>query len=206
MKRFGLALLISLIAASARAELATMAGTNSNPNRALTVAASLDFNINIDKVLYFRVGGASTIETVSLTTTPSIPTSSTAVTPTDGNNKAIAWNGTAPNFTTSNVVVLPVQLRSNAGQVNIKTTVTSALSNGSATLPFSGLKITSSDSNFPAPLVPDSGTGSSVNVTPTAFSNLVTIRDANWSFAYNSTQPLSAGVYSGQLLFTASAP
>ncbi|MFZ1385873.1 MAG: hypothetical protein WBP46_02895 [Thiolinea sp.] len=206
MKRLSLVLLTSLIATSARAELDTMGGTNSNPSRALTAIARLDFNINIDKVLYFRVGGASTIDTVSLTTTPSIPTASTAVTPTNGNNKAITWNGSAPSFATSNTVVLPVQLLSNAGQVSIKTTVTSALSSGSNTLPFSGLKITSSDSNFPAPLVPDSGTGSSVNITPTAFSNLVTIRDANWSFAYSSTQPLAAGVYNGQLLFTASAP
>lgn len=206
MKRIGLALLTGLIAVSAKAELSTMAGTNANPNRSLTATARLDFNINIDKFIYFRVGGVSSIDTVSLTTTASIPTSTTPVTATNGNNQPVAWNGTAPSFATTNAVVLPVQLQSNAGQVNIKTTVSSALSNGTNTIPFSGLNISSSDSNFPAPPVPDSGTGASVNVTPTAFSNLVTIRDANWSFAYSSTQGLVAGVYNGQLLFTASAP
>ena len=206
MKRLGLALLIGLIAASVRAELSTMAGTNANSHRALTATARLDFKINIDKFIYFRVGGASSIDTVSLTTTASMPTSTTPVTATNGNNQSVAWSGAAPSFATTNAVVLPVQLSSNAGQVNLKTTVSSALSNGASTIPFSGLNISSSDSNFPAPPVPDSGTGASVNVTPTAFSNLVTMRDANWSFTYTSSQSLAAGVYNGELAFTASSP
>lgn len=206
MKRLSLALLIGLMATSARAELSTMAGTASNPYRALSVSARLDFNINIDKFIYFRVGTASSVDTVSLTTVPAIPTSSAPVTPLNGNNRIVAWSGAAPTFSTQSPVALPVELRSNAGQVGIKATVSTPLSNGSSTLPFSGLKITSSDTNFPAPLVPDTGTGAATNVTPTAFSNLVTVRTATWSFAYNSTQPLKAGVYNGQLLFTASAP
>lgn len=206
MKRLGLALLTGLIAVSVRAELSTMAGTNANSHRALTATASLDFKINIDKFIYFRVGGASGIDTVSLTTTASMPTSTTPVTATNGNNQSVAWSGAAPSFATTNAVVLPVQLSSNAGQVNLKTTVSSALSNGASTIPFSGLNISSSDSNFPAPPVPDSGTGASVNVTPTAFSNLVTMRDANWSFTYTSSQSLAAGVYNGELAFTASSP
>ncbi len=206
MKRLGLALLIGLIAASVRAELSTMAGTNANSHRALTATARLDFKINIDKFIYFRVGGASSIDTVSLTTTASMPTSTTPVAATNGNNQSVAWSGAAPSFATTNAVVLPVQLSSNAGQVNLKTTVSSALSNGTSTIPFSGLNISSSDSNFPAPPVPDSGTGASVNVTPTAFSNLVTMRDANWSFTYTSSQSLAAGVYNGELAFTASSP
>lgn len=206
MKRLGLALLTGLIAVSVRAELSTMAGTNANSHRALTATARLDFKINIDKFIYFRVGGASSIDTVSLTTTASMPTSTTPVTATNGNNQSVAWSGAAPSFATTNAVVLPVQLSSNAGQVNLKTTVSSALSNGTSTIPFSGLNISSSDSNFPAPPVPDSGTGTSVNVTPTAFSNLVTMRDANWSFTYTSSQSLAAGVYNGELAFTASSP
>lgn len=206
MKRYSLALLISLLAVhSAQAELDTMAGTSSNPYRALTVNARLDFNINIDRFIYFRLGSATTVDTVSLTTVPSIPTSTTPITPTNGNNKTTLWSGAAPSFT-STTVSLPVQLRSNAGQVSLRTTVSSSLSNSSGSLPFSALNITSTDSGFPAPPVPDTGTGTSVNITPTAFSNLVTSRDANWSFAYNSTQPLVAGVYTGELLFTASAP
>lgn len=206
MKRFSLALALFLLAHSASAELSTMAGTSSSPYRALNVSARLDFNINIDKFIYFQIGSPSFIDTVNLTANPSIPTSATPVIPTDGNNKIVAWNKMLPSFTSGSPVVLPVQLRSNGGQVSLKTTVTSALSNGSANLPFSGLTITSSDSNFPAPPVPNTGTGGSVNVTPTAFSNLVTIRNANWSFAYSTTQPLEAGTYNGDLLFTASAP
>jgi hypothetical protein len=213
MKRFSLALLLWGLAGIAEAELSTMAGTDTNPYRALTVTARLDFNININKFIYFRVGGASaypstssTIDTVSLIPNIAIPTSSTPVTATAGNKKPVAWNRAVPSFATSNSVSLPVQLRSNAGQVSVRASVVSALSNGSQTIPFSGLLISSSDSGFPAPVVPNSGTGASVNITPTAFSNLVTVRDANWSFSYSSAQPLSAGVYNGQLQFTASAP
>lgn len=205
MKYHRLACLVFLMAADfAQAELATMAGTASNPNRALTVSARLDFNINIDKFIYFRLGNATSVETVSLRTVPSIPTGTTPVIPTNGNNKAVLWNGIAPSFA-STTVSLPVQVLSNAGQVSIKTTVNSPLSNTSDTLPFSALAITSSDSDLPAPPVPDTGSGSSVNVTPTAY-GLVTSRNANWSFAYNSSQALLPGVYAGELLFTASAP
>lgn len=205
MKYYALVLLISLtLAPSAQAELSTMAGTTANPNRALSATARLDFNINIDKFIYFSIGNTTSIDTVSLSTTPSIPTSSSAVIPSTGNNKAVPWNGAAPSFT-STAVSLPVQVRSNAGQVSLRTTVSSPLSNTSGSLPFSALNITSSDSNLPAPPVPDTGTGSAVNVTPSSY-GLVTSRDATWSFAYNSTQALNPGVYTGQLLFTASAP
>jgi hypothetical protein len=213
MKHFILALLAYCLSSAAYAELSTMAGTTANPNRALTASARLDFLINIDKFIYFGIGGGSsypatstTIDTVTLNTNISIPTGAGTVTPTAGNNKSVAWNGAAPSFATSASVALPVQLRSNAGQVSVRASVVSALSNGSQTIPFSGLLISSSDSGFPAPVVPDSGTGASVNITPTAFSSLVTVRDANWSFSYSSAQPLSAGVYNGQLQFTASAP
>lgn len=205
MKYHRLALLVFLMAAhSAQAELDTLAGTAGNPYRELTVSARLDFKINIDKFIYFRLGNATSVETVNLTTIPSIPTGTTPVTPTNGNNKAVIWNGSAPSFV-STTVSLPVQVLSNAGQVSIKTTVNSPLTNASSSLPFSAITITSSDSNLPAPPVPDTGSGSSVNVTPTSY-GLVTSRNANWAFAYNSSQALIPGVYAGELLFTASAP
>ncbi|TXH75922.1 MAG: hypothetical protein E6Q85_04220 [Thiothrix sp.] len=213
MKRFSLALAVVCFASTANAELSTMSGTIASPSRALSVNARLDFTINISKFIYFGIGGSSsypatssTINTVTLNSAVTIPSSSSAITPTNGNNKSVTWNGSAPSFASSNSVVLPVQLRSNAGQLSVRASVISALSNGSETIPFSGVKINSSDSGFPAPVVPDSGTGASVNITPTAFSNFVTVRDANWSFSYSSAQPLSAGVYNGQLQFTASAP
>lgn len=214
MRPLGLMLLWACTASPvAWAELSTQGGTNGNPHRGLTAVARLDFNINIDKFIYFRVGGgsaypstSSTIDTVNLTTVISLPTTAGAINTVEGNQQAIAWNKSSPSFVTTGVASLPVQLRSNAGQVSIRASVSTPLTNGSDTLPFSNLSISSSDSNFPAPPVPDSGTGAAVNVVPTAFNNLVTIRDTNWLFAYNSTQALSAGVYSGQLLFTASAP
>jgi hypothetical protein len=42
-------------------------------------------------------------------------------------------------------------------------------------------------------------------VTGTSFSNLVTIRNANWTFSYAPVAP-AAGNYTGQVTFTASVP
>lgn len=205
MKPYGLALLVNLMLAhSAQAELDTMAGTKGQPYRALNVSARLDFNINIDQFIYFRIGNVSSIDTVRLATAASIPTTTLPVIPPDGNNKAVLWSGAAPSFA-SNTVSLPVQVRSNAGQVSLKTTMTSPLRNAFGTLPFSALTITSSDNHLPAPPVPDTGTGSAVTVMTNSY-GLVTSRDADWSFAYNSTLALTPGVYTGELLFTASAP
>lgn len=204
MKSYGLALLVYLMLVhSAQAELDTMAGTKGQPYRALNVSARLEFNINIDQFIYFRIGNVSSIDTVSLTTAASLPTTTLPVIPSDGNNTAILWNGTAPSFA-SNTVSLPVQVQSNAGQVSLKTTVTAPLSNASGTLPFSALTITSSDNHLPAPPVPDTGTGSAVSVTTSSY-GLVTSRAANWFFTYNA-QTINPGVYTGKLLFTASAP
>ena len=214
MKRLGLTLIGVLLAFNVQAELSTMAGTISNPNRALTVTARLDFNINIDKFIYFRIGGgsafpntSSTIDTVNLNTAFALPTTTSNVTASNGNNKTINWIGSAPTLSSTNTVSLPVQVRSNAGQVSLWAEVLTPLSNGTNNLPFSSVKISSSaPTNLPAPLIPDSGQGSSVLVKPTGFSNLVTAQDANWTFSYNSVQGSAAGVYAGELAFTAAAP
>jgi hypothetical protein len=97
-------------------------------------------------------------------------------------------------------------VRSNAGQVTIRATATTGLTSGANTIALSSIVITSNDSNLPAPLVPNAGLGASVNVSGSTFSNLVTSRAANWTFAYNNAALPSAGIYTGQITFTASAP
>lgn len=174
----------------------------------LDVNASLDFAINVDKFIFFRVGAGAfptasgTVSTVNLVGSYQIPSAPT--TASDGNNKAVNWNGSAPIFS-STTATLPVEVRSNAGQVTLRASINSALSSGTDSLVFSDIQITSSTANLPAPPVPASGTGSAVNVVGTAFGGLVTVRSANWTFAYTATNP-TAGFYTGQLLFTASAP
>ncbi|RYX96147.1 MAG: hypothetical protein EOO28_08925 [Comamonadaceae bacterium] len=77
---------------------------------------------------------------------------------------------------------------------------------GAGTLAMSQVVVTSSDASLPAPPVPDSGIGPAVNVSGTGFSNLVTDRNANWTFSFQPTGMPLAGNYSGQIGFTASSP
>lgn len=190
----------------------------------MTVQARLDFSIRINKFIFLRVGtggsftGAEsgtgpaangTIDTVSFTTSASIPAVPTAAT--NGVNKPVNWSGGAPTFTASAPVVLPVEVRSNAGQVRITGQATTPLSSGSNTIPMTAISITSSSAQFPAPVVPATGVSPAVNVAvggagTTAAPMLLTYRTANWTFAYTPSASVPAGVYSGQITFTASAP
>ena len=211
MRQVLLPLALATICAGVQAGSST-SGTGSLPRT--TPAVALNFSIQIDKFLFFRIGdgawptpGGSTSQ-VGFTLSPSIPAVPT--TPTTGNNTAVNWNGAAPTFAvTASGNVLPVEVRSNGGQVSVFATVTSALTSGANTIPMNMVSVTSSDSALPAPTLPASGTGTSVNVSgggTGTVNSLVTIRNANWTFAYNSAISRTAGNYSGQLSFTAAVP
>lgn len=195
-------LLCALIAPVARAESNT--GSSGSP----TAVARLDFTVNIGKFMFLRVGNAGTgISTVSFDLSPTIAPG--PVSPVAGNNVAINWGGAAPNFAVAaSGNVLPVEVRSNAGQVSLRATTTTALTSGSDTIPMSQITVTSNNTNLPAPVLANTGTGSGVNVVGTAFGNLVTVRTANWTFGYAPTAATlpAAGAYSGQITFSASAP
>jgi hypothetical protein len=165
--------------------------------------------VDIGKFLFFRVGtggfpnASGTVDTVTLN--PSLVIPAGAVTAVTGNNTAVNWNGVVPAFTTPSVA-LPVEVMSNAGQVTIKATATTLLTSGANTIPLSQILLSSSDVNLPAPLIPNAGTGTGVNVTPTSAQNLVTQRSATWTFSYTPVITQRAGQYNGQVTFTASSP
>ena len=206
-----LALALAAVSAAAQAGSAT-SGTGNLPRT--TPAVALNFSIQIDKYLFFRVGDGAwptpggTTSQVGFSLSPSIPAVPT--TPANGNNTPVNWNGAAPTFAVAaSGNVLPVEVRSNGGQVSVFATVTTALTSGANTIPMNVVSVTSSDSALPAPAIPASGTGTSVNVTgggTGTVNSLVTIRTANWAFAYNSAVSRTAGNYSGQLSFTAAVP
>lgn len=186
------------------------AAPNAAPNQAVSASARLDFIANIGKFIFLRVGtgayptASATIDAVSFTLAASIP--ATAVAPINGNNTSVSWNKIAPTFGTAANTVLPVEVRSNAGQVSLQASTTTPLTSGGNTIPMSSIVIASSDANLPAPVLPNAGVGASVNVAGTSFTNLVTTRAANWTFSYNNATAPTAGVYTGQVTFTASAP
>ncbi|WP_020395322.1 hypothetical protein [Thiolinea disciformis] len=192
------------------AETTTVSAPANNSGASLTTSASLDFQINMGKFIFFRLGNSayptasSTVSTVSFNANYTIPAG--AITPSNGSNQAVNWNNTAPTLTTTGSAALPVEIRSNAGTVSLRASVNTPLANGSHTIPFSRINISSNNSSLPAPLVPDSGAGTSVNVVGNSFAGLVTNQSATWTFTYTNNTPLTAGTYQGQLLFTASAP
>lgn len=206
MLRFAAAAAL-LSAGTTGANQTTQSAPLLNPNRAVSTQASLDFVVRIGKFVYLRVGNTGTgINTVTFNGSASIPAGPTA--PTNGANVAANWNGGAPTltFAPSGTAVIPVEVQSNAGQVTLAATVDTALSSGANIIPMSQITITSSNSGLPPPVVPATGTGAAVNVTGTAFGNLVTLQSANWTFDYSNSIAVPAGSYNGRISFTASAP
>lgn len=198
-----------IVTPSAWGDQATSTAPGGNPNQRVTASADLDFVLNIGKFIFFRVGAGAfptasgTVDTVSFNALPTIPAG--AVVPLPGNNTTVVWNGALPAFAAT-ATSLPVEVRSNAGQIRIWAIATTPLTSGANTIPLSQIVLTSSDANLPAPVIPNAGAGSAVNVTGTASSNLVTQRSANWTFSYNPLVTQRAGVYAGQVTFSASSP
>lgn len=188
------------------------AGTATTTGLNAPAATDLKFTVNIDKFVFFRLGDGAwptqngTINTAAFTLVPSIPGGPT--TPVSGNNRAANWNGGAPVFAVSPAagVKLAVEVRSNGGQVTLRATASTPLTSGANSIPLSEITVASDDATLPAPAIPNAGSGTAVNVTPTAFGTLVTQRAANWTFSYANLASRPAGVYTGQVTFTASSP
>ncbi|GER21356.1 hypothetical protein VCH24_64080 [Variovorax boronicumulans] len=170
---------------------------------ALSTQARLDFTINIDKFLYLQVGAAgATINEVGFTLSPLIPATPTS--PVNGSNRPVIWSGAGPIFAVApNGNVLPVTVRSNAGQVTLRATAVAPLvsGTGTSTIALSQISVNSSDPNLPAPPLDGS---TSVNVVGSA----ITERTSSWTFTYapSGANLPAAGTYTGQVTFTASAP
>ena len=210
------AVLLALIAYCTKSTAGTGSSTSSPSTPARTTpAVALNFSIQIGKFIFFRIGDGAwptaggTVPQVAFTLTPSIPVVPTA--PAASNNTSVNWNGAAPGFSVApSGNALPVEVRSNGGQVSIFATVVTPLTSGSNTIPMSEITVSSSDNtNFPAPVIPASGNGTARTVAGggTGTSGpLVTIRNAIWTFSYTNSASRIAGNYSGQVSFTATTP
>lgn len=179
-----------------------------NNSAPVSASARLDFNIFIEKYIFLGIGSgagsfsttSNTVDTLKFNTRYDMPT-----TPSDGNSQTYSWDGKAPVLS-ANTIILPVAVSSNAGQVSVRASSNGPLSSGALTIPLSDIEIESSDTAFPAPVLPASGSSNSVNVAGTAFGGLVTERQAEWAFSYEPSTPPAAGEYQGEIVFTASAP
>ncbi|SFQ17391.1 hypothetical protein [Variovorax sp. 770b2] len=211
MRKAAAALCLAGTAAAVPHVHADSSTSSSSVNVPRSTTASLDFTLSIQKFLFFGVGNSpwptqsNAVSTVSFALTPSIPGGPTA--PAAGNNTAVNWSGGAPAFSVAaSNNMLPVEVRSNAGQITLRAEATTPLSSGTNTIPMSEITIASSNTGLPAPLIPATGPGTAVNVTGTGFTNLVTLQQANWTFSYANSASRTAGNYSGVVTFTASTP
>ena len=173
-----------------------------------TTIARLDFKVNIEKWVFFGIGDGTSTSTSFPAASSNINSATLAVTPsgtfTNGNSLGISWNGSPPTMTGSSAG-LPVQITSNSGAVEVSATVHTSLTEAGsgAILPFSQVGISSSDANFPAPVIPDSGSGVAVAIPGSHSGGYVTKRNAIWTFSVSSPAAVPAGSFSGRVTFTA---
>lgn len=164
-----------------------------------SATARLGFQVVIPRVLFLGVGTGST----GLATNTAVDTVSFNYT----NNPEAVGLGTPANQITGNEV--PVRVVGNNGRITLSASTTGPLSNGSGdVIPWSQITAESTQTALPAPVIPNTGAGPTVNVTPT--SGKVTDRSATWRFSYANTITPPAGTYGGtassRVIYTAAMP
>ena len=147
---------------------------------AISANADLNFRVTVPRFIDFQVGAASGVDEVAFT----VPAADIG----DGN----AINAASP---------IPVRLRSNAGNITLaaSSATTGLTAAGLDPILWSEISGTSSEAtDLPVPAV-----GGSVNLSAT--SGIIN-RTADWSFAFENNNLVGAGVYTGTVTYTASAP
>lgn len=172
-----------------------------------TTDARLNFELSIDRVIFLRVGAGAAQPGTGSGTGPAASATVSDVTLSVG----LAPGAKAPVYLPSNAVALPVEVRSNAGQIRLSAQSSGPLRHGADQIPMSQLSLSSDSAALPAPPLPDSGLGASVNVSlggsgTAAAPTLLTDRRANWTFRYTPVTSPTAGVYTGRITFSAATP
>ena len=162
--------------------------------------ARLDFRVIVPRVLFLGVGtGAGGV--VNNTTVDTVTFDYTT-------NAAAVGTGAAAAVISGAVV--PVRVIGNNGQITLTATTTGALTNGTSdTIQWSEISAVSSlPLTLPSPIIPNSGVGTSSNVTLSSGTK-ITDRSANWTFSYANAAVVAPGTYgttNGRVTYTASMP
>lgn len=198
-----IAALAAFCAGSVWADTATTTAPATNATQAVSASADLRFSVSLGSFVSLRVGTASTTVNTAKFDLASLATGCTAGSCNFGNGTPVAatYDG---GF---DVAGIPVEVMSNGGAIKLAAAATTPLTSGANTIPLSQITIASSDAaNLPAPLVPDSGAGATVNIAETSSGGRITNRMAYWTFIYANTVVPAAGTYTGQVTFTAATP
>jgi hypothetical protein len=165
-----------------------------------SAVARLDFRVIVPRVLFLGVGtGAGGI--VNNTTVDTVTFDYTT-------NAAAVGTGAAAAVISGAVV--PVRVIGNNGQITLTATTTGALTNATSdTIQWSEISAVSSlPLTLPSPIIPNSGVGTSSNVTLSSGTK-ITDRSANWTFSYANTAVVAPGTYgttNGRVTYTAAMP
>jgi hypothetical protein len=203
----GAALLALPLMASAESSYQTGAGP-------LTATAHVDFQVNIPKVLYLRVGTGSAYPATlsSVATFDLVQFSPTAAQV--GNGTAIAGTGgdLAGGVETAAII-------SNSGNVTLNATTTGKLGDGTVPVPntisfgqiaTAATALTGTYTLLNPPVLVDGAT--SANVVLTAPATKTITADAKWTYTYLNTVTPPAGTYggvntnNGRVVYTATMP
>ena len=165
-----------------------------------SAVARLDFRVIVPRVLFLGVGtGAGGV--VNNTTVDTVTFDYTT-------NAAAVGTGAAAAVISGAVV--PVRVIGNNGQITLTATTTGALTNATSdTIQWSEISAVSSlPLTLPSPTIPNSGVGTSSNVTLSSGTK-ITDRSANWTFSYANTAVVAPGTYgttNGRVTYTAAMP
>lgn len=199
----------TLIAAAALTAVPMLANAESHyVSGTGNATARLDFQINVPRFLYLRVGTGNDLATLGTIDkiTFDVPVA------TMGNGTPIAATATSGDLTNGAVTA---RVLGNGGAVTLTSATSGALSNGAgSTISYSQIQTAATNlAGAPTPAMPhptlaDTGTGSVVLAATAGVVN----RGAVWTYSYANSNMVASGTYGGvnvnnsRVTYTAATP
>lgn len=192
---------------------AAHAGQDSDNNTAggLNVAVDLEHRIVIPQIIYFRLGAEvpGNIDKVTFNVAPGGLGNGDNQTYSGGSSVPI---GDGTPVSAGAAGTLPIVIGSNVGTVNLSYDLSDPLGLRSPAgnhIPFDEITVVSADpAGIPAPPLANAGSGGAISVpiTGNEFNGRVVRRSTTWTYTYDNNQIVEAGVYTGRVRYTVSAP
>ena len=170
-----------------------------------TASARLNIRVVIPRVLFLGVGAGAGALNDPLAANGTVSTVTFDYT---NNPQAVGGGATNPAASVTGAVV-PVRVVGNNGTVSLVAATTGALTNATSdTIPWSEISATSSANTLPSPVIPATGSGTAVPLTPNVGTR-VTRLAADWTFSYANSAVVAPGTYgttNGRVTYTAAMP
>lgn len=173
-------LLASTLPLTAHAESSSNAGTGT-----VSTTARVDFQVTIPRFVSLRIGSNSSIDQITFAPTGAQIAAGTAV------------GGGGGDLGSGKVTV---RIVGNGGDISLAAASTTALSDGTTTIPWTEISVANDNG---APAHPTVGSGS---VPLTASAAGVVVVSGDWTYTFLNSAVLPSGTYNGRITYTASLP